>query len=190
LFQLIDKSIFKIITHKDTAKQMWDSMKVKYQDSARVKRVQLQWLRRIFETLEMKLGELVNDHFGRVLETANKMPNYGEDMNDVKIVEKILRSLTDNFNFIVSSIEESEDIYQLIVDELWGYLLVDEWKLRGKRSDEQVLQVEEGTCYANGRRRNNFQRGRGSSVRGSRRAKTFVNRNAIICLWYHKQGHY
>jgi len=66
----------------------------------------------------MKLGELVNDHFGRVLETANKMPNYGEDMNDVKIVEKILRSLTDNFNFIVSSIEESEDIYQLIVDEL------------------------------------------------------------------------
>jgi len=66
----------------------------------------------------MKSGESVNDYFGRVMETANEICIYGEDMNDVKIVEKILRSFTNNFNFVVCSIEESKDIDQLTVDEL------------------------------------------------------------------------
>lgn len=42
LFQAIDKSILKTITQKETAKQLWESMKTKYQRSARVKRAQLQ----------------------------------------------------------------------------------------------------------------------------------------------------
>jgi len=66
----------------------------------------------------MKTGESVNDYFGRVMETGNDMRNYGEDIDDTKIVEKILRSLTDNFNFIVCLIEESKDIDLLTVDEL------------------------------------------------------------------------
>ncbi|CAM8927121.1 unnamed protein product [Rhodiola kirilowii] len=36
LFQSIDKSILKTITQKSTAKQLWDSMKIKYQGNARV----------------------------------------------------------------------------------------------------------------------------------------------------------
>jgi hypothetical protein len=94
LFQAIDKSILKTITQKETAKQLWESMKSKYKGSTRVKRAQLQRLRRTFETLEMKTGESVNDYFGRVMETVNDMSNCGENMHDVKIVEKILRSLT------------------------------------------------------------------------------------------------
>nr|KYP58896.1 hypothetical protein KK1_014318 [Cajanus cajan] len=66
----------------------------------------------------MKPGESINDYFGRVMETKNKMRNCREDMNDVKIVEKILRSLTSNLNFVVCSIEESKDIDLLTVDEL------------------------------------------------------------------------
>lgn len=46
MFQSIDKTTLKTITHKETAKQLWDSMKVKHQGSARVKRAQLQRLRR------------------------------------------------------------------------------------------------------------------------------------------------
>ncbi|KAJ1437991.1 gag-polypeptide of LTR copia-type [Sesbania bispinosa] len=128
LFQAIDKSILKTIPQKETAKQIWESMKVKYQGNARVKRTQLQRFRRTFETLEMKPGESVNDYFGRVVETTNDMRNCGEDMNVVKIVEKILRSLTDNFNFVVCSIEESKDIDLLTVDELQSSLLVHEQK--------------------------------------------------------------
>ena len=47
-------------------------------------------------------------------------------MSEVKIVEKILRTLTEKFNYIVCSIEESKDISQLTVDELQSSLLVHE----------------------------------------------------------------
>jgi len=53
-------------------------------------------------------------------------------MSDVKIVEKSLRCLTNNFNFVVSSIEESKDIDQLIVDELQSSLLVHDKNLERK----------------------------------------------------------
>ena len=151
-----------------------------------MKRAQLQRLRRTFEILEMKLGESVTDYFGRVMETTNDMGNCGEDMSNVKIVEKILRSLTDNFNFVVCSIEESRDIDLLIADESQSSLLVHEQKVREKRSEEQVLQIQHDQHPGRGRGRNNNQRG----GKGRGRGRTFVNRNAIIYFRCQKQGHY
>lgn len=58
----------------------------------------------------MRLRETFNGYFGRVMVMYNDMRNYGEDMPNVKIVEKILRTLTDKFNYIVCSIEEFKDI--------------------------------------------------------------------------------
>ncbi|KAL0356380.1 UNVERIFIED_CONTAM: Retrovirus-related Pol polyprotein from transposon TNT 1-94 [Sesamum radiatum] len=54
LFQSIDRPVLETILCKKTSKDIWDSMKKKYQGSARVKRAQLQALRRDFETLAMK----------------------------------------------------------------------------------------------------------------------------------------
>ncbi|CAL1375886.1 unnamed protein product [Linum trigynum] len=51
LFSSIDKVILKTITKKRTAKELWDSMRVKYQGSARVQKAQLQDLRRILNSL-------------------------------------------------------------------------------------------------------------------------------------------
>ena len=92
-------------------------MKKKYERSARVKRSHLQALRREFETLEMKAGEGVFEYFSRVLIVANKMRTYGERMIDVTVTEKILRSLSEKFNYIVCSIEESKYIDQLSINE-------------------------------------------------------------------------
>ena len=61
LFQAIDRAILETILSKDTSKQIWDSMKKKYQGNAKAKRVQLQTLRTEFETLYMKSSESVTD---------------------------------------------------------------------------------------------------------------------------------
>lgn len=189
LFQSIDKTTLKTITQKETAKQLWESMKVKHQGSARVKRAQLQRLRRIFETLEMKNGESITSYFARVLETANDMRTCGETIDDVKIVEKILRSLTDNFNYVVCSIEESKDIDNLTVDELQASLQIHERKVTEKKDEEQMLQVEYEPRNARGRGRWNSHRG-GNSSRGRGRGRSFVNRSAIKCFQCGKMGHY
>jgi hypothetical protein len=73
LFQAIDHAILRTILKKDTVKDIWDSMKKKYQGTARVKRAQIQVLRKEFEILHMKEGESVNDYFARTLSIANKM---------------------------------------------------------------------------------------------------------------------
>ena len=51
LFQAIDWTIMETILNRDIAKHIWDSMKQKYQGSTRVKRTQLQALRKEFEVL-------------------------------------------------------------------------------------------------------------------------------------------
>lgn len=123
-FAAIEKSILKIITLRETSKQLWDSMKKKYQGNSRVKRGQLRSLRRSFELLEMKNGEAFTDYFTRVMVVTNDMRNCGGEMPDVKIIEKILRMLNESFNYIVFSIEESKDIDKLSVDELQSSLSV------------------------------------------------------------------
>ncbi|XP_048434711.1 uncharacterized protein LOC125474776 [Pyrus x bretschneideri] len=141
LFQAIDRSILETILKKDTAKDIWDSLKQKYQGTARVKRAQLQALRKEFEVLHMKTGESVNDYFARTLTIANKMKFHGEQMGDVVVIEKILRSMTPKFDYVVCSIEESNDIDILSIDELQSRLLVHEQRMSRHTMDEQALQV-------------------------------------------------
>ena len=127
---------------KDTTKDIWDSLKQKYQGSTRVKRAQLQALRKEFETLHMKARKSVKDYFARTLIIANKMRIHGEYMKDVVIIEKILRSMTPKYDYVVCSIEESNDLDSLSIDELQSNLLVHEQKVhRHVVVEEQALQI-------------------------------------------------
>ena len=74
-----------------------------------MKRSLLQTLRRDFEVIVMNNDESIDDYFKRVMTVSNQMRSNGEEMSDSKIVEKILRTLTDKFTYVVVSIEESKD---------------------------------------------------------------------------------
>ncbi|KAJ9554165.1 hypothetical protein OSB04_018210 [Centaurea solstitialis] len=149
LFAAIDKSILKTILQKETSRDLWESMRTKYQGSQKVQRSQLQALRREFEVLEMKESETITDYFGRVMSVANNMRNNGENLQDIQIVEKILRTLTERFNYIVVSIEEAKDIDRLSVDELQSSLIVHEQKFRRKAKDEEHYECPEWENKAN-----------------------------------------
>ena len=77
----------------------------------------------------MKLGESVIDYLSRTMKITNEMQIHGEKMANVAIIEKILRSMTLKFNFVVCSIEESKDVNALSIDELQSSLLVHEQKI-------------------------------------------------------------
>ena len=149
-----NKTILETILEKSTSKQIWDSMKRKYEGNTRVKRSILQKLRTEFETLEMKTGENIINYFAKVMTIANKMRIYGEQIQDVTIVEKIIRSLTDRFNYIVCSIEESKDIDVLSIDELQSSLIIYEQKFQKHSMEEQALKVTfEDRFYGRGQDR-------------------------------------
>ena len=187
LFQAIDRTIMETILNKDTAKHIWDSMKQKYQGSTRVKRAQLQALRKEFEVLQMKEGERVDAYFARTLTIANKMKIHGENMQQVLIIEKILRSMTSRFDYVVCSIEESNNLDTLTIDELQSSLLVHEQRMNGHREDEQALKVTNDDRVGGrggGRARGAF-RGRG---RG--RGRQAFNKAIVECYKCHQLGHF
>ncbi|MCI18386.1 retrovirus-related Pol polyprotein from transposon TNT 1-94, partial [Trifolium medium] len=159
LFQSIDRNIIETILDKSSSKAIWDSMANKFQGSTKVKRAQLQALRGEFETLRMKEEESVNDFFGRILATINKMKIQGENMEERTVVEKILRSMTGKFNYVVCTIEESNNVETLSIDELQGSLLVHEQKMKPIKDEDQALKVAYGD--------KNSGRGRGRGGRGS-----------------------
>ncbi|RVW63624.1 Retrovirus-related Pol polyprotein from transposon TNT 1-94 [Vitis vinifera] len=150
LFQAIDRNIMETILNKES-KHIWDSMKQKYQGSTRVKRAQLQALRREFEVLQMKEGESVDEYFARTLTIANKMKIHGESMKQVVIIEKILRSMTSRFDYVVCSVEESNDLDTLTIDELQSSLLVHEQRMNGHGRDEQALKGTFNMSVLNGK---------------------------------------
>ena len=80
MFQAIDRENLETILDRGTSKAIWDSMKEKYQGSTKVKRAQLQALRREFELLPMKEGDKVDSFLGRTLTMVNKMKSNGETM--------------------------------------------------------------------------------------------------------------
>jgi len=144
LFQALDRLILETILNKNTANDIWDSLKQKYQGTSRVKRTQLQALRKEFEILHMKGGESVNEYFSRTLFIPNKIKANGENKGDVVVVEKILRSMTLKFDYVVCSIEESKDTETLTIDELQSSLLVHEyaWFLMLHKSKPYKLLIQ------------------------------------------------
>ncbi|XP_022641626.1 uncharacterized protein LOC111242482 [Vigna radiata var. radiata] len=159
LFRAIDRSIFEQILDRSTSQMVWDSLKRKYGGNDRVKKSMLNALRREFELLEMTEIETITEYFARVMAVANKMRSNGELMPDSKVVEKILRTLTPCFTYIVVSIEESKDTETMSIDELQSSLVVHEQKFKKVYQDnEQVLTSES----SRGRGRGTYRgRGRG-----------------------------
>ncbi|GAU16044.1 hypothetical protein TSUD_339150 [Trifolium subterraneum] len=188
LFQSIDRSILETILERRTSRNIWESMQRKYQGSTRVKRAQLQSLRREFEILCMKDEESVTEFFARTLAIANKMTAQGERLSESQIGEKILRSMTSKFEYVVCSIEESKDVTTMSIDELQSSLLVHEgrMKMHKAKADEQALKMSNlGRGYSG-------TRGGGrTSARGRGRGRSnAISKELVECYKCHKLGHY
>ncbi|KAK4399641.1 Retrovirus-related Pol polyprotein from transposon TNT 1-94 [Sesamum angolense] len=72
--------------------------------------------------MKMKDSETIDEYYTKVRELVNQLKAYGEDIPEKRIVEKLLISVTDKYDPIVTTIEETKDITTLTVTELVGSL--------------------------------------------------------------------
>ncbi|GAU37152.1 hypothetical protein TSUD_293100 [Trifolium subterraneum] len=169
----------RTILNLETSRDIWEVMRRKYQGSTKVKRAQLQSLRREFEVLAMGESETVNEYFARTLSIANRMTAQGERTEELVVVEMILMSMPSRFNYVVCSIEEANDINTLTIDGLQSSLLVHEGRMKTQNDqiDEQALKVAAGgRGIGRGRGRNTTTGGRVSRVDESH-------------LWHYRYAH-
>ena len=107
---------------------------------ASVNKVKLQSLRKQYENLNMKSSEKVSEYISRVILITNEMKACGETLSKQVIIEKIMRSLTPRFDYIVVAIEHSKDLETMKIEELQSSLEAHELRLIERTSEREVEQ--------------------------------------------------
>ena len=156
-------TVFPKIAASNYAKEAWDILKTDFQGTNKVCVVKLQNIRREFENLQMKENELVADFSSRTSNLINQIKSNGEDYQEQRIVEKILRSLPHKYDNFVMTIEEENDLTRLTMDELMGILQTHEHKIN--RSTTSSSQEKAFKAQSNPR---GSGRGRNSLGKNSR----------------------
>ncbi|KAK2988263.1 hypothetical protein RJ640_003134 [Escallonia rubra] len=169
IHQGLDEAGLEMVAPANTSKEAWEILKKYYSGVDKVKKVRLQSLRAEFEKLNKESTESISDYFTKVISVVHQMRRNGEDISDVRVMEKILRSLDSKFDYVVVAIEESKDLEKMTVEELMGSLQAHEQKIekRGEgRSLEQALQAKLTLKEKNESSGGSYQRGRGFYRRG------------------------
>ncbi|XP_076940372.1 uncharacterized protein LOC143609525 [Bidens hawaiensis] len=196
--QGIHDGLFSRIAVAETSKETWEILRVEFHGDSQVQSIKLQGLRRVFENLSMNEDEAVGDYFSRVMNNVGQQRSFGEELTDQKIVEKILRSLSSRFDYVIPSIEVTFELAEVTPVKLMGLLQSQEERINfrlslGKpskgveRSDEQALPVVQE------QNRNSWRgRGRGSpsGKNGGRGRNNFDKSKVPQCFVCKKFGHF
>ena len=78
------------------------------------------------------------------------MKLYREKQEEQAIVEKILWSLTSEFDHIMVAIEETHDLSLMFIDELSGTLQAHEQRMNEKKAKKQIEQALQAQAFIKG----------------------------------------
>ncbi|XP_070667768.1 uncharacterized protein [Malus domestica] len=120
IYQTLDDNGFEKVSSATSAKQAWEKLQTSYKGAEQVKKVCLQVLRAV----------------------SNQLKRNGEKLEDVRIMEKILRLLDPKFKNIVVTIKETTNMEEISIEQLMGSLQAYEEKHKKRQgNDEQLLKT-------------------------------------------------
>jgi hypothetical protein len=104
-------------------------METTYEGTKLVKSAKLQMLISKFEEIKMLEDETFGEFYSKMSDLRNSMVSLGKPISGVKLIRKILRSLSERFRIKVTTIEESKDLEEMKIEELVGSLQTYELSL-------------------------------------------------------------
>ena len=135
LYCALDANEFNRISACESAKEIWDKLKVTYEGTNQVKDSKISRLVHEYELFCMKSEESISEMFTRFTNIINSLKSLGKCYTNVENVRKILRSLPKNWDAKVTAIEEAKDLTTMSLDELLGSLMTHEIMLKGREEE-------------------------------------------------------
>ncbi|GJV36425.1 hypothetical protein Tco_1408902 [Tanacetum coccineum] len=132
IFQTLPQDILMQVAQYSTAKEVWDSIKVKHLGADLVQKARLQTLRSELETLRIKPNEKVSDFGGKLSSIMAKFKGLGETLEDKVLVRKLLNSVPKKFLPIVATIEQYQDLDEMSFEEAVGRLTAYEERIKSQ----------------------------------------------------------
>ncbi|XP_010544482.1 PREDICTED: uncharacterized protein LOC104817103, partial [Tarenaya hassleriana] len=150
MFAAVSPSIMIKIMKLQSAKGMWEFLKKEYEGDEKIRGLKVLNLLREFERQKMKENESVKDYIDRLVDIINKVRILGTEVDDVKIVQKILVSIPEKFEATVASLENTKDMAKIKLSEVLCALQAQEQR-RFMRKEESMRKDEsvEGALIAN-----------------------------------------
>uniref|UniRef100_A0ACD5YDE6 Uncharacterized protein n=1 Tax=Avena sativa TaxID=4498 RepID=A0ACD5YDE6_AVESA len=113
---LSDDQLYRI-WHLDSAKEIWDALKIMHEDTGDtpiVRELKVKLLREKMRLFVLRKGESPNDMYWRLQALLNKMKRLGcKEATDSYVVRKILRAMTPRNPTMVSNICEKPNFEEL-----------------------------------------------------------------------------
>nr|GEY58498.1 zinc finger, CCHC-type [Tanacetum cinerariifolium] len=137
IFQTLPQDILMQVSQYSTAKEVWDSIKVKNLGADLVQKARLQTLRSELDTLRIKPNEKVTDFGGKLSSIMAKFKGLGETLEDKVLVRKLLNSAPKKFLPIVATIEQYQDLDEMSFEEAIGRLTIYEERIKSQDTLEE-----------------------------------------------------
>ena len=118
IFNTISMEEFKRISNVKVAHTAWNIVQTVHEGTKAVKINKLQQLTTRLESIKMSNDEYFDEFYAKLNDIVNSTYNLGEIYDQLKIVRKILKSLTKNFIPKVIVITKNKDVDSIPIDEL------------------------------------------------------------------------
>ncbi|XBI21616.1 hypothetical protein VPH35_062719 [Triticum aestivum] len=91
ILRAVPEEMHSTLAVKATAKEAWDAIKIMRVGDARVREARTQTLLKEFDAVRMRSGETLDELAMCMNGIANKLRTLGENLDEVKVVKKLLR---------------------------------------------------------------------------------------------------
>ncbi|CAA7041402.1 unnamed protein product [Microthlaspi erraticum] len=199
LFQAIPETLVLRYGEMDSAKKVWLAIQAKYVGAERVKEARLQTLMSEFDRIKMQDTKSVDDFAGRLSDISSKMAALGEEIEETKLVKKLLKCMPrKKFVHIVASLEQILDLKTTSFEDITGRLKAFEERVAEDKTEENQnklmyanMESQSGEAYRDSSG-GNRGRGRGgrSGGRGRGRGNGTKDLSEVECFRCDKFGHY
>ncbi|XP_025828683.1 uncharacterized protein LOC112903668 [Panicum hallii] len=204
IVQAVPESVMMATSEHKTAKKVWAAIKEMHVGEERVVKARVQMLRRELDGMYMSESGKFSEFALKVSDVVNEIRTLGTKVEESTVVEKLLRSVPEKFQPIVTTIEQWGDVETMSVAEVIGRLRAFEesgkgWchhkeeeekgKLLMVRDEPRLTRAEWEAIVAE-EKRSGHNSGSGGNKSGEKKYHCRFDKSKIDCRRCGEYGHF